>query len=31
MEKQKLIVVVGPTGVGKTQLSIEIAKNSAAR
>ncbi|WP_411230873.1 tRNA (adenosine(37)-N6)-dimethylallyltransferase MiaA [Terribacillus halophilus] len=26
MEKQKLIVVVGPTGVGKTQLSIEIAK-----
>nr|WP_318540837.1 tRNA (adenosine(37)-N6)-dimethylallyltransferase MiaA [Terribacillus saccharophilus] len=26
MDKQKVIVVVGPTGVGKTQLSIEIAK-----
>ncbi|MFP7494002.1 tRNA (adenosine(37)-N6)-dimethylallyltransferase MiaA [Terribacillus saccharophilus] len=26
MEKQKIIVVVGPTGVGKTQLSIDIAK-----
>jgi tRNA dimethylallyltransferase len=26
MDKQKVIVIVGPTGVGKTQLSIEIAK-----
>jgi tRNA dimethylallyltransferase len=26
MKKQKVIVVVGPTGVGKTQLSVEIAK-----
>lgn len=26
MDKQKVIVVVGPTGVGKTQLSIDIAK-----
>jgi tRNA dimethylallyltransferase len=26
MKKQKVIVVVGPTGVGKTKLSVEIAK-----
>ncbi|MGD7008320.1 tRNA (adenosine(37)-N6)-dimethylallyltransferase MiaA [Metabacillus sp. 84] len=25
-EKQKVIVIIGPTGVGKTNLSIEIAK-----
>lgn len=25
-EKQKIIVIVGPTGVGKTALSIELAK-----
>ena len=26
VEKQKIIVIVGPTGVGKTALSIELAK-----
>lgn len=24
---QKIIVIVGPTGVGKTKLSIELAKH----
>ena len=24
--KQKVIVIVGPTGIGKTRLSIELAK-----
>lgn len=26
MDRQKIIVIVGPTGVGKTSLSIELAK-----
>ena len=26
VEKQKIIVIVGPTGVGKTALSIELAQ-----
>ena len=26
MDKQKLIVIIGPTAVGKTKLSIELAK-----
>ena len=26
MEKQKLVVIIGPTAVGKTKLSIELAK-----
>ena len=24
--KKKLLVIAGPTGVGKTELSIEVAK-----
>ena len=31
MEKQKLIIISGPTGVGKTALSIELAKNSTVK
>lgn len=27
MDKQKVIIIAGPTGVGKTALSIEVAKN----
>ena len=26
MDKQKLVVITGPTAVGKTKLSIELAK-----
>ena len=26
VDKQKIIVIVGPTGVGKTALSIELAQ-----
>ena len=26
-EKEKLLVILGPTGVGKTSVSIEVAKN----
>ena len=29
MEKNKLLVIVGPTGVGKTALSIELSKKFA--
>jgi tRNA dimethylallyltransferase len=27
MEREKLVVIIGPTAVGKTKLSIDIAKN----
>lgn len=27
----KIVVITGPTATGKTRLSVELAKNSAAR
>ncbi len=27
LTKEKLLVIIGPTAVGKTELSIEVAKN----